>query len=89
MMEARIVVSREARPELFGLTISVNDGHKWHDRKLNLSVHELIPALNAVQLEPEIIETFYRLPLGSSVQWHTPLSESQLRELCGGAVCDR
>lgn len=85
-MEARIVVFHEVRPDVFSLILSVNDGNEWHDRRRNLGVHELIPVLNAVHLEPEVIENFYKLPPGSSVQWYTPLSESQLQELCSGAV---
>jgi hypothetical protein len=41
-------------------------------------MHELVPVLTSLGVEPEIAESFYGLPVGSTVVWHAHVGEREM-----------
>lgn len=49
--------------------------------EVRLGIHQLVPALAALGMEPETAEAFYALPSSSNVEWCVSLSDRQRRWL--------
>lgn len=80
MLNAKISITRERAPELYCLTVMSRHEGKWRQQTATLGIHQLVPVLSALEIEPEIVESFYELPAGASLQWSMALTERHAQQ---------
>ncbi len=80
MENVAISLSKVNSGEVFILSLRPGTGDMISDQ-MRLGIHELVPALGALGMEPETAEAFYALPLSAKVEWRASLSDRQRRWL--------
>ena len=80
MQNVAIQLCKVNSGEVFTLSLRPGMGDTIRD-EVRLGIHELVPALGALGMEPETAEAFYALPISAKIEWRANLSDRQRRWL--------